>query len=134
MKKTLLEIYALITCLFSLFCFVITLGIILWNFIAFIAPEFTISTDQYRCYQSDQAYTDCYADQNQYTREKNPEIFPTGQVLTKARQTAYKSAINTEQRGALQGIAREFIILIISAFVFFFHWRIANRSRRTEID
>ena len=61
------------------------------------------------------------ANQNKYTKEKNPETFPVGKALTEARGNAYTLAINAEKRSALQGIVQEFIILIISALVFLFH-------------
>lgn len=88
-KKGLLEIYALAVCFFTLACFVIALGMAVWDIVELSAPEFTISNNHYECHLSDEAYTDCYSNHHKYTRENNPLSFPTGKTLTTKRSTEY---------------------------------------------
>lgn len=77
------------------------------------------------------AVKDCYSRTYKYTREENPEKFPTGFALTDTRESSYRSVVESEQRQALQGIAQKGIIVGIDIFVFFIHWRLARRSRQT---
>ncbi len=132
MKKTILEIYALAVCFFTIACFVITLGLLIWNFVEVATPEFTISSRDYECHQTDGAYKDCFSGQYQYTKSENPEIFPSGEELTKSRKSAYAQVIKSEQRNATQGIVQKLIIIIIDLLVFFAHWVLARKARETN--
>ena len=58
MNKKILEVYALAVCFFTVACFVIAFGLMLWNFIELWAPEFTVYTRHFECHQSDEAYRD----------------------------------------------------------------------------
>jgi len=132
MKKTILEIYALAVCFFAVACFVITLGLAMWDIVELSAPEFTVSNHNFECYQSDEAYRDCNASKHKYTREESPEIFPAGKELTNSRVKSYEKIIKSERRQALQGLVQKLIILLINALVFFGHWRLAKSSRESH--
>lgn len=132
MKKTILEIYALAVCFFTVACFVITLSIMTWNIIEFSSPEFTLNNYEYQCHQTDQAYKDCFSTQEKYTREKSPELFPTGETLTTERESSYTREIKSEQREALQSIIPSIIVITINLLVFLVHWRLARRSRENN--
>ena len=132
MKKTILEIYALAVCFFTVACFVITLGMAIWDTIELSAPEFTISNHNFECHYSDEAYNDCYSSKHQFTRDDSPKTFPSGQELTEKRQKAYEQILKSEQRQALQGLVQKLIILLIDALVFFAHWRLASSSRENH--
>ena len=128
MKKTILEIYALAVCFFTVGCFIVTIGMALWDVVEISAPEFTISNSSYQCHQTDQDYRRCFSSERQYSREKTPEIFPEGQGLTDKRTNAYERILKQERRQALQSVVQKFIILIVNASVFFFHWRVAMKA------
>ncbi|MCP4489398.1 MAG: hypothetical protein GY820_19115 [Gammaproteobacteria bacterium] len=129
MKKTVLEIYALAVCFFAVACFVIALGLIIWNGIELSFPEFTINQRPYECHQTNERYKECFSSNQKYTRKENPEVFPTGESLTSARELSYSNIIKSEQRQALQGIVKKIIIILIDLLVFFIHWRLAKHSR-----
>lgn len=132
MKKTILEIYALAVCFFTVACFVITLGLAIWDIVELSAPEFTILNHSFECHQSDETYKDCNASQHKYTREESPEVFPSGQELTDARNKSYEQVIKSERRQALQGLVQKMIIILLDALVFFGHWRLARNSRENH--
>ena len=132
MKKTILEIYALAVCFFTVACFVITLGMVIWDMVEFSAPEFTITNHNFECHSSDDSYRDCYSTKHRFTRDDSPQVFPSGEELTKKRQESYKQILKSEQRQALQGLVQKLIILLIDALVFFAHWRLASNSRESH--
>ncbi len=129
MNKTILEIYALSVCFFTVACFVITLGLVTWNVVELNSPEFTISNTQYECHQTDSEFKKCLSQQFEYKREDKPEKLPAGNKLTEKRISEYKQIINAEQRQALQGIAQKLIILLIGLLLFLAHWVLAKRAR-----
>jgi hypothetical protein len=129
MKKTILEIYALAVCFFTVGCFIVTIGMALWDVVEISAPEFTISNSSYQCHQTDQDYRECFSSKRQYSREKTPEIFPEGQDLRDKRTDAYNRILKQERRQALQSFVQKLIILMVNALVFFFHWRVAMKAR-----
>ncbi len=129
MKKTLMEIYALAVCFIAVACFVVTLGIALWDIVEFTVPEFTISQHDYERHQSDESYLEYLSKQHKYTKE-NAEPLPAGDELTKAREDSYEFILSSEKRSALQGFFQKLIILIVDAIAFFIHWKIAGKARR----
>ena len=131
MKKTILEIYALAICFFTVACFVITLGLAIWNVIELTTPEFTVDNYQHKCHQSDEAYKKCFSTQHQSIKEDNPEKFTIGFEPTQKRLTEYEQILESEKRQAQQGIVQKLIILFINLLVFFSHWTLAKRARET---
>ncbi len=56
MKKSILEIYALSVCFVTLVCFVIVLGIGIYDLIQISNPEFTLNPHEYERHQSNEAF------------------------------------------------------------------------------
>ena len=56
MKKSILEIYALAVCFVALVCFVIALGIGVYDLIQIANPVFTINAYEYNRHQSNEAF------------------------------------------------------------------------------
>lgn len=132
MKKTLLEIYALLVCLFSLACFALFLGIAVWNCVSIVNPEFTLDNRTWEAHQSDAAYSKYLVEQHKYTSDVK-EYRPTqGSDLTFERQSSYAQAIRAESRRALQDFVQKLIILLISMLAFGVHWKIASGARYEE--
>ena len=131
MKRAILEIYALAVCFFTVACFAITLGLALWNVVELAAPEFTVTNHQFSCHQTDHKFKECFPHQAKYTVEDGQEVFLADEALTLKRTTEYAQIIQSEQRDALQGLVQKLIILLIDIIVFFSHWVIATRARKT---
>lgn len=138
MKKTLLEVYALLVCFVSISCFSITAGVGLYSAISVFSPELTIKSWEYERHQSN----------NRFWQEHGPFAFPvemekpkmgesklpkrpTEAELTQARKKSYVDALQSEQRSGLQTMLKTSIIALISMILFLVHWRIARRARIT---
>ena len=131
MKKSLLEIYALAVCFATIVCFVISLGVALYSVVEIANPEFTMNSYQYNRYQSNDAY---WLSRVEDYRNKEKEMQrPSEDELTKQRTEGYRLAVISEKRDGFQGLTKTAIILLINTVVFLIHWRIARRSRETNI-
>lgn len=129
MKKNLIEIYALAVCFVTVACFVVTLGLALWDIVEFTVPEFTIAQNKYEPYQSEEAYLNYISRQYPYTG-KDAVPLPSGKKLTELRNENYKSVLSAEKRDALQGFVQKLFIMIVDAITFLIHWKIAGKARR----
>jgi len=130
MKKSILEIYALAVCFATVVCFVIALGVALFDVIQIANPEFTLNSQEYNRHQSNDAFwNNC----GQYDSGKKDKKRPTGEELTKRRLESYRQVLQSERRDAFQGITKALIIIIIDIVFFLAHWRIARRAREANI-
>ena len=130
MKKSILEVYALAVCFTAIICFVVALGISIYDFIQIVNPEFTLSSYKYNRHQSNDAFWagtgDCGSDDKEKQR-------PNEEELTKKRLTSYQHAIKAERRDAFQSITLASIILAIDTILFLVHWRVAKRARESNV-
>ena len=125
MKRTLVEVYALTVCFVTLVCFVVALGIGMYDLIQLLKPEFTISSYTYEHHKSNEAYL------MNWPKEK-PR--PQSDELTKLRTESYQAALKSEQRDAAQSLTQIFIIILIDSVVFVIHWNMAKRARADAIE
>jgi len=125
MKRNLVEVYALVVCFVTLVCFVVALGLGIYDLIQFLNPEFTISSYTYEHHRSNEAYL------RNWPKEK-PK--PQGDELTRLRKESYQAALKSEQRNAAQSLTQIFIIVLIDIVVFAFHWYMAKRARIDAIE
>ena len=126
MKKPILEIYALAVCFFAVACFVITLGIALYDLVEIANPEFTLSTYQYERYQSNEAFKESL-------HLNKDERVPSDEELTKRRQEGYAQAIRSERHSATQSLIQTGLIMFVDLLVFIVHWLIAKRVRQSSV-
>ena len=131
MKKSVLEIYALAVCFFTVACFVIVTGMAIWEVVRLSAPEFTLSSFLWQQHQTDDAFKTKLVNEHRYVAEKHTYTPPEGTELTKARETSFAQAIASERRTASQDLIRNLIILLIDGLVFVVHWKIAIRARQS---
>ncbi|MEW6416991.1 MAG: hypothetical protein AB1480_02595 [Nitrospirota bacterium] len=131
MKKSILEIYALAVCFATIVCFVIALGIALYDVIEISNPEFTLSSHEYNRHQSNDAFWKNY--QCGYDKKDKEMQRPSDEELSRQRLESYQQAVKSERRDAFQGLTRASIILTIDIFIFLVHWRVALRARETNI-
>ena len=122
MKRALVEVYALAVCFVTLVCFVIALGIGIYDLIQIVNPEFTISSYTYDRHQSNEVFLENWP-------EDKPR--PQGEELTRLRKESYQAALRSEKRGAIQSITIVFIIILIDVIVYIIHWYVARRARAT---
>jgi len=130
MKKSILEIYALLVCFVTMCCFVICLGIGLYDVIEMTNPEFTIEAAAYERFQDDELYKEEF-DQLRKDfpdgAEKPPRM--SDDEVSQKRKKNYEIKLRTEKRKAVQSLVQIIIILCINTVVFIFHWRIAKYAR-----
>jgi hypothetical protein len=129
MKKSILEIYALAVCFATIVCFVVALGIALYDVIQIANPEFTLNSNEYNRHQSNDAFWNSC---DQYESKEKDKKRPTEDELTKRRMESYRQALQSERRDAFQGITKAIIVILIDIVFFFAHWRIARRARESS--
>ncbi|MBI1899782.1 MAG: hypothetical protein HYS13_01550 [Planctomycetia bacterium] len=115
--RSLIQIYALAVCFVTLMCFVVALGIGLYDMVQMAAPNFTL--ESYQPYQSNDAFVQYFPDKKE---------LPAGEI-TRLRDEGLRDALRFEQRAALQSGVFVLIIVAIDIVVFAVHWRIARKER-----
>ncbi len=134
MKKSILEIYALAVCFVALLCFVIALGIGVYDLIQITNPEFTINVYEYERHQSNEAFDTVRGSPGRAFGGIAPGIpiestqRPEEEV-TQQREESYQSALRSEGRRGMQSLIRIVIILVIDVLVFVPHWLWVRRTR-----
>ena len=131
MKKSILEIYALAVCFVALLCFVIVLGIGMYDLIQITNPEFTLNAYEYERYQSNEAFK---GSPGRALRGIAPgiPIEPTQrseEEVTQQREKSYQAALRSERRAGMQSLIQIMIILVIDVLVFVPHWLLVRRTR-----
>lgn len=123
MRKTLLEIYALAVCFVTLSCFVIALGIGLYDVVELSNPAFTLDQSQFEKHQTNEKFL-----------AKWPKDKPTPprDRVTALRKESYQLTLYAERRSALQSLIKVGIILLIGIIVFAVHWRLAAKARQAS--
>ncbi len=131
MKRSVLEIYALVVCFFTVVCFVVYLGMAVWSVVSLSAPEFTMNGLWWQQYQSDESYKEHLVGIYGRGTDKDNYVAPTGQALTDARAKAFGEQLATERHSAATELIHNIIILLINILVFVPHWRLASRARQS---
>tara|TARA_B100000768_G_C11211800_1_gene346359 strand:- start:142 stop:546 length:405 start_codon:yes stop_codon:yes gene_type:complete len=127
MKRTLLEIYALLVCFVSVVCFSVWLGIGLYSLIGVLSPETTVDSWVYQRHQSNEKFSavspmTINPFENQDRIEKQEQL--PENTLTKNRLDSYVQALKAEVRSNTQSILRSVIVTVISMLLFLVHWRL----------
>ena len=131
MKKSILEIYALAVCFVALVCFVIALGIGVYDLVQIANPEFTINAYEYERHQSNEAFRRSSGRELRGIARGVP-VGPTErseEELTREREESYQSALRSEQRRAGQSLTMMAIVLLIDVLVFVPHWLLTRKRR-----
>ncbi len=133
MKKTAIEIYALIICLGAMICLAVNMGLMIYNVVSLVKPDLTISDHQYTTHQNNNNYWQDQSGRSNISRmnifapnpqkDSNPIQRPTESELTKQRLDSYQNVIAIEKRSATRDLIFEFIVILISTILFFTHWR-----------
>lgn len=129
MKKSWLELYGLAVCLFSIIMIVVFSGILFWNVVQITAPSFSLDSDTWSHYQSDESFRETMVNRyccNNVNCSYDP---PKGAALTEAREAAFAQTLVAEQRSGIQSLLQNAIVMLIALVVFLGHWRIAKKAR-----
>ena len=133
MKKSMLEIYALSVCFVTLVCFVIALGIGIYDLIQIASPAFTLNAYEYERHQSNQAFG---RSPRIEMRGLAPGVSieptePSAVELTQQREESYQAALRSERRRGIQSLTIVGIVMVIDLCVFGVHWLLSKRTRAT---
>ena len=137
MKKSILEIYALALCFSSIVCFVVALGVGVYDVAQIVNPEFTLNSHEYSRHQSNDAFWDDPMGMPLMIPGESPakeRPRPPEHELTKKREQSYQQTLLFEKRNASQGLVQVAIIIFIDCIVFMIHWWIAQHARETTAN
>ena len=131
-----MEIYALALCFSTIVCFVVALGIGVYDVVQVVNPEFTLNHYEYSRHQTNDTFWDSDKgmpldlwESHEKERPRPPE-----HELTKQREESYQQALRFEKRSAFQSIVQVAIIILIDCIVFMIHWWVARRARETPAN
>jgi len=133
MKKTILEVYALAVCFFTVACFAVALGFFIYDVIGIANPEFTLPHWEYTRHQTN----DEFWGPSEFTPPRFiPGMEPAGQErvrpdaaeLTTQRLASYARVVANERRENTQTVVKSAIVIFIDMLVFFIHWIIVRRE------
>jgi hypothetical protein len=141
MKRSILEIYALAVCFFTVACFVFMVGYAAWYVLEICAPKFTIGAAEYQRHKSDNAFRESLVSQHNYDGAPAPPsssapgagtsyVPPEGAALKAAREKSLQQLLDVERRHASQDLVENSFFLCITVVVFAVHWKLAARARQ----
>ena len=140
MKKSMLEMYALAVCFVTLLCFVIALGIGIYNLIRVVNPEFTLNGYEYERHQSNEAFQSSPGIELRglargLAPARSAEIpEPSDEELTRQREQSYQNVLRAEQRRGTQSLTMVGIVIFIDLLVFAVHWLLARKARISMVS
>ena len=120
-------------------CFVIALGIGVYDLIQITNPEFTINVFEYERHQSNEAFDTVRRSPGRALRGIAPGIpieQPTErpeEEVTQQREESFRTALRSERRRGMQSLIQIVIILVIDVLVFVPHWLLARKRRAASI-
>lgn len=120
MKKSILEIYALLVCFVAVITLFVNIGITIYSVIGVNAPDITMSAYDYERYQSNDVY---WHRKNIRLEDNQKPKRPAEPVLTQKRLKSYAVSLRIEVRNNWQSILQSSIVFLLSALLFFLHWR-----------
>ena len=159
MKKSSIEIYGLAVCFVTLLCFIIALGVGLYDLLQLAYPEFTLNAYEYERHRSNDSFRNSPRSVS-YVQWSTPPVRGTGpddgksykvthrgvatapqggpeittEETTRRRKESYRSVIRVERRHARQSLALVGIVMLIDVLVFLPHWILARRFRVSRYD
>ena len=147
MTRPSVEIYGLAVCFTALLCFVIALGVGLYDLLQVASPEFTLNAYEHERHQSNDSFRTAFPMLigpgmhvgSSVTGTVVPPALPPAiqaglpsvpeEEITRQREESYRSVLRAERRRGGQSLARVGIVMAIDMLVFFPHWILARRVR-----
>lgn len=124
-RRSLLEMYALLACLLTLVCFLVTMYYLGRGIVARQAPESTIGHWAYETHQTNDRYWDRV---NLGSRRARPPE----EILTTERERSWQAELLFERRDGTRAVRLATAGAVVSLIIFWIHWLIARRARRDE--
>ena len=123
MKKSFVEIYGLAVCFVTLLCFVIALGVGIYDLLQVAFPEFTLNAYEYERHQSNDSFRNAPPVFRSVPRiaEAVPIPEATEDEITRQREDSYRSVLRFERRRAGQSLVMVGIVMLIDVLVFLPH-------------
>src|SRR5262245_46453629 len=115
MGRSLVQTYALTVCFFTLMCFVVALGIAVYDAVQIAMPGFTVP--QSPAWQSNEKFLVYHPD-----KKDRP-----AQEIASLRQDEREYALVEEQRASQQSLVFTSIIIFIDSAVYAIHWWMAKK-------
>ena len=141
-----MKIYALAVCFASLLCGAITFGLLTFNIVKIVNPNFTISPSTLSMYESNEAYrkfmiSPMAAVDMARSFNMNPDgtlVMPSNMEKTVEKELSDEqiTELRLKQRASIladhlfrakQSLLIQMIILSICSILYFFHWKLARR-------
>ena len=149
MTRPSVETSGLAVCFTALLCFVIALGVGLYDLLQIAAPEFTLNAYEHERHQFNDSFRTGFpmfrlgpgthvGSSVTGTAVAPPPLPPALQAglpsipeeeITRQREESYRSVLRAERRRGGQSLARVGIVMAIDMLVFFPHWILARRVR-----
>jgi hypothetical protein len=129
MKKTVLEIYAMLVCFVSLTFLTGFLCSGIYNTVKLVVPEVTFGANNFRSYADNNSFCDMLGGNGCYTDEKRIKKIPDADI-TKMREEKRVFEIAMQKHEAMDVLIWCFIFMPISTIFFFIHWGIARKARQ----
>lgn len=133
MKKTAIEVYALLVCFGAVVCLSINIGLMIYNIVSLVNPSLTISDYQYKNHQNNNNYWQHQSGRSDVIqindvalnpiKDKKTLKRPTESKLTQQRLDSYQGVIDAAKRNAIKDLILEFITTLVSSILFFIHWQ-----------
>jgi hypothetical protein len=119
MKKSLIEIYALLVCFASIFFLIVNTATALYGGLRAVQPAMTVNDYAIQRSTSNEAFMQSW-----------PKDLPAPAVseIPALRKALYDQALATEQRGGLNVFISSFAFVIAAGLVFGVHWQLAQRE------
>ncbi|MDD5645208.1 MAG: hypothetical protein PHO00_07180 [bacterium] len=121
MKKTVLEIYALLICLISVLFIMVNLHEVLFGAVKVANPSMSVSEYEKKQYMDNKSYTEKWNEK----KLKNH----TEEQLTEMREEGYNNLLSVKRKTEQTKIVRAALYLAIAAAFFAWHWNLAKKER-----
>lgn len=149
-----LRFYLLAVCFVAMVCAAITAGMVFYGLVKIAAPELTLDSWSYSAHQSLENFarsqfnpantprTALFAPGSGSARaialdhaglvtdpaqSQEPQTL-SDEELEKLRQASFQQVLSNHRRNALQDLIRLSIVLLVSAVLFYTHWRMAKKQ------
>jgi hypothetical protein len=119
MKKSLIEIYALLVCFASIFFLLVNTATALYGGLRAVQPAMTVDDYAIQRSASDEAFMQGWP-------KELPA--PAASEIPGLRKALYDRALAAEQRGGLHVFISSFAFVIAAGLIFGVHWQLAQRE------
>lgn len=138
MPRSLIAAYAAAVCFAAAVCMSIAVGVTLFSIVRIAAPHLTSISYQNQLQVSTPYSPAICVMPNEYALPPGVAMAPPPPALTKeqleeARQSSLRSALGYERSSGLRSLLLWGTTLLVSAILWFLHWRILREARPVAV-